>query len=280
MKIFTILSLLLIFTFQQLSALEVPSYDGYVTDLAGVLSANEKEALEKRLEIYEESTSNQIAILIIDSLEGEILENYSINVARKWGIGQKDKDNGILILISLGDRKMRVEVGRGLEGTMTDLLSSRVIEKMRPHFKNENYYEGINDGIDLIYQIISGEYTNEDAEAEKENTSKITLFSFLAIVAVIITVIISSINPILGAIIGAIIGFFTGSFFFGIIGGIICSIIGFVLGLVIGIIAESGGSSGGYGGGFSGGSFGSSSSSSGFSFGGGGFGGGGASGGW
>jgi uncharacterized protein len=137
-----------------LAALEVPPLTAPVTDLAELLSADQAEQLNELLLDYETETSNQFAVLIIPSLEGEVLESYSIRVAEAWALGQADKDNGLLLLIALAERRLRIEVGYGLEGVLTDAFCGRVIDNtIVPYFKNEQYFEGITAGLlDLIRQ--------------------------------------------------------------------------------------------------------------------------------
>ena len=107
----------------------------HVHDEAKILSQQTVDLLENQLKVYEDSTSNQIAILIITSLEGASLEEYSLRVAEKWKLGQKDKDNGVLLFIAVDDHKMRIETGYGLEGVLTDALCSRIIRnEMAPKF--------------------------------------------------------------------------------------------------------------------------------------------------
>jgi len=137
-----------------LSALEVPPLAAPVTDLAGLLSAGQVEQLNDLLLDYEAHTSNQFAVLIIPSLEGEVLESYSIEVAGAWALGQADKDNGLLLLVALAERRLRIEVGYGLEGVLTDAFSGRVIDHtIVPYFKKEQYFKGITAGLlELIRQ--------------------------------------------------------------------------------------------------------------------------------
>ena len=117
-------------------ALDVPHATGYVNDRAGLLSPSTRLKLEHFLEKFEKSDSTQIAVLTIPSLEGESLEEYSLKVAEQWGIGQKGKDNGALLLIAKAERKVRIEVGYGLEGRLTDLLAGRIIDyEITPRFK-------------------------------------------------------------------------------------------------------------------------------------------------
>ena len=121
-KIFLIL-FLLFFGFNVFAQREIPKYHNYVNDYADILTQGEEEALNKTLKDLDEKSSSEMAILTINSLNGDSLEDYSIDVARKWGIGKKDLDNGILLLIVKNDRKIRIEVGYGLEGTITDAQS-------------------------------------------------------------------------------------------------------------------------------------------------------------
>ena len=107
---------------------EVPELWGMrVHDDAKVMSTQGIQRLESLLKAYEDSTTNQIAVLITPSLDGDVLEEYSLRVAEKWQLGQKERDNGVLLLIAIKDRKMRIEVGEGLEGVLTDALSNRII---------------------------------------------------------------------------------------------------------------------------------------------------------
>ncbi len=137
-----------------LSALEVPPLSAPVTDLAMLLTDEQVEQLNDLLLDYEAETSNQFAVLIISSLEGEDLESYSIEVASTWVLGQADKDNGLLLLVALAERRLRIEVGSGLEGFLTDAFCGRIIDHtIVPYFKKEQYYEGITAGLlELIRQ--------------------------------------------------------------------------------------------------------------------------------
>jgi uncharacterized protein len=135
-----------------------------VHDDAHALRQETIDQLEKRLAHYEDSTSNQIAILIISSLDGESIEQYSIDVAEKWALGQKDKDNGVLLLIAVDDHKMRIEVGEGLEGVLTDAMSSRIIRnEMAPAFRRGDFDSGVTAAIDGIIKAIGGEYKADDS---------------------------------------------------------------------------------------------------------------------
>ncbi len=135
-----------------------------VHDDAHVLSHDVAERLEQQLKAYEDSTSNQIAILTITSLDGDVLEEYSLRVAEKWKLGSAKNDNGVLLLVAVDDRKMRIEVGQGLEGVLTDAQCNRIIRNdMAPYFRRGDYDGGIEAGIQGIILSIGGEYSSEEA---------------------------------------------------------------------------------------------------------------------
>ena len=143
----------------------------HVHDEANVLSQQSVERLENQLKLYEDSTSNQIAILIILSLDGEIVEEFALRVAETWKLGQKEKDNGALLLVAIDDRKMRIEVGDGLEGVLTDALSNRIIRnEMAPHFREDDYDAGVQAAIHAMISAIGGEYV---ADPSDENGSEL-----------------------------------------------------------------------------------------------------------
>jgi uncharacterized protein len=137
----------------------VPSLTGYVNDAAGLLSSRQRSTLESMLRSFEEKTTNQVVLLTIASLEGDSLEEFSLRVAEQWKIGQKGKDNGALFLVVVQDRKARIEVGYGLEGVLTDAVSSRILRQIvSPAFKQGNYFGGIAGGLEAILQATEGEF--------------------------------------------------------------------------------------------------------------------------
>ena len=147
-----------------LSALEVPSLTAPVSDLARLLTAEQVDQLNNLLLDYEAETSNQFALLIIPSLEGEVLESYSIKVASAWALGEADKDNGLLLLVALAERKLRIEVGYGLEGVLTDAFCGRVIDNtIVPYFKKEQYYEGLTAGLLALIRQTGDEFSPDPA---------------------------------------------------------------------------------------------------------------------
>ena len=134
-----------------------------VHDEAHMLKQETIDQLEKRLKLYEDSTTNQMGILVFQSLEGETIEEYSIRVAEKWKLGTKTNDNGVLLLVAIDDHKMRIEVGQGLEGVLTDAQSNRIIRnEMAPNFRRGDYDAGILAAVDSIIKAIGGEYSADD----------------------------------------------------------------------------------------------------------------------
>lgn len=261
-------------------ALEVPKLTGRVNDYAKLLSPQAKARLDAELADFERSDSTQVVVLTIPSLEGESLEEYSIKVAEAWGIGQKGKDNGVLLLVSKGDRKVRIEVGYGLEGKLTDALSGRIIDyAIVPQFKTGNFDAGITDGVSAIMQAVRGEYKAPPSHKGKGGDDNAVFGLF--ILAIILTAVLSGLPaPARAGIfgltmpgVGALFGLGIGMLALLCVGGI-------ALGLIGPFLFSSGrGGGGGFFIGGGGGGFGSGGGG-GFSGGGGGFGGGGSSGSW
>ncbi|MDF3819735.1 TPM domain-containing protein [Leptospira sp. 96542] len=149
-----------IFINLSLVAREVPRLSSRITDETWTLSQDYLQFLERKLLDHESKTSNQVAVLMISSLEGEILESYSMKVVENWRLGRKGKDNGVLLLIAKDDRVLRIEVGYGLEGNLTDILCRHIIEKeIKPFFKQGKFEEGISSGVNAILGAIDGTYS-------------------------------------------------------------------------------------------------------------------------
>ncbi len=175
------LSLLFLFCFAfGFAGIEVPKLTQRVTDLAGILTAEQINALEYKLARFEDETTNQIAVLIIPSLEGEDLEDFSIRVVEKNKLGQAGKDNGVLFLIAVQDRKMRLEVGYGLEGALPDAVCDQILRNIvRPKFRQGDYYGGIDAGIDAIISATKGEFKADPRE--KTGTKVGTILALIII---------------------------------------------------------------------------------------------------
>lgn len=167
-------------------ALKIPAPTGYrVNDFAGVLKPETKERLESKLGTFEKETTTQIFVAIFPSLEDESLEDFVNRMFIAWKIGQKSNNNGVLLGIFINDRKVRIEVGYGLEGALTDALSSRIIRnELAPDFKTGNYEAGVEKTVDAIMKAVRGEYTAP--ETEKPQTSYFGLLVFFLIIMFII----------------------------------------------------------------------------------------------
>jgi len=150
-------------------ASNVPYLTGRVTDNAEILSASMRQSLAERLKAHEKSTGNQIAVLTIPSLEGESIEEYAETVFKEWKLGQKDKDNGILVIVAPKDRRMRIEVGYGLEGTLPDSMAGSIISNvMTPKFKTGDYNGGIEAGVSAILMVLENGKAAFDSNAGNE----------------------------------------------------------------------------------------------------------------
>ncbi|HRK61241.1 MAG TPA: TPM domain-containing protein [Candidatus Omnitrophota bacterium] len=155
--------------------------DGYVTDHAGLLSPQIRVQIESVLSQYEKETSNQIVLAIFPTLGGSSLEDVSIRIAEKWKIGQKDRDNGVLFVVFRDDRQMRIEVGYGLEGVLTDLLSSQIIRNdVVPHFRAGDYERGIYEGVRAIIDAARGEYQPMTTAVPENNGAAFYIFFIIA----------------------------------------------------------------------------------------------------
>lgn len=256
----------------------VPALTARVTDLTGTLTAEQKSTLEARLRSLESQKGSQIAVLLVPTTQPETIEQYSIRVVEQWKLGRKNVDDGVLLLIAKDDRKLRIEVGYGLEGALPDVIAKRIIaEDISPHFRQGDFYGGIVAGITRIDAVIQGEALPAPAEKSRDNDSSLeNNFIFLIFVALISGAILRRIfGTFPGALInGSLVGFLTMLLGGGMIFATIFGLVAFFFALI-----KGGGSSWG-GGGFGGGGGGFSGGGGGFSGGGGGFGGGGASGDW
>jgi uncharacterized protein len=268
-------------------ALDVPKLQGYVNDYAGMISPPVKSQIESELGSFEQTDSTQIVILTIPSLEGDPIDDFGIRVADAWKIGRKGKDNGVIFIVSKQDRRMRVEVGQGLEGRLTDLMAGRIVDLVvSPYFKKGDFDGGFAAGASALIAATRGEFKANGNQTQRGRDKFSSVFSLLLFGGIIILVL-GSISRVLGGVAGAmvlpgILRFVPGVS--GIIFYLIAAGLGFGAGLLLPALFSSAGRyrSGGSGfwmggGGFGGGGFGGGG---GFSGGGGGFGGGGASGGW
>ena len=148
-----------------------------------MISGSARAKLEEELKSFEQSDSTQLVILTISSLEGEALEDYSIKVVEAWRLGQAQKDNGVLFLVSKNDRKIRIEVGRGLEGRLTDLMAGRIIDLViKPRFKRGDFDGGFTAGIASLIDATRGEFKSEEKDSRKETQHFQSSWLFFSIV--------------------------------------------------------------------------------------------------
>lgn len=172
-----------------------PNLAGRVTDEAGLLTPEDKAEIEKDLAALEDTSTDQLAVVTVKSLQGYPIEDYGVGLGRKWGIGQKGKDNGILLIVAPNDRKVRIEVGRRLEPFMTDTMSSLIIQNaILPKFRRGDFAGGIKDGIRDIKSVVLGDSEEVKRRAEGGRTPEddpwaiVHLVIFLMIVAFVLWV--------------------------------------------------------------------------------------------
>jgi len=255
----------------------VPVLNARVTDLTGTLNAQQKSDLESRIAAYEARRGSQIAVLLLPTTKPEEIEQYSIRVADAWKIGRKGVDDGLILIVAKDDRRVRIEIGYGLEGAIPDSVARRVIdERITPRFREGDFYGGVRDGVDQLIKLAEGEKLPPPASSPAGRVGSADPMQLLIPAFFFILIGGGLLKAILGRVPGSLV---TGAglgliawLLFGLSIAALAALIGFVLAF-INAGTSSGWSSGG--GGFSGGS-----SSSWGGGGGGGFGGGGASGRW
>ena len=272
----------------------VPKLAAHVTDSTGTLTVAERQALEAKLTSFERDRGSQVAVLLVPSLGGETIEDFAGRVTDDWKLGRKGIDDGVLFVIAKQERRMRIHTGRGVQGTLTDALSRRIIaDVVAPRFRSGDFAGGIDAGVDAIIKAIEGEElalpAQKSASRKVGTISSYSNFLWVAFFAV----------PILGMILRGIVGRAGGAgltsgltgvaawLVFGSIAfGVVAALLAFFFTLFLGSpmanrVGRGGWGGGGFGGGgFSGGGGGFSGGGGGFSGGGGGFDGGGSSGSW
>ncbi len=267
-------------------ALDVPQLTGRVVDRAHILPKSTVESLEARLAAHETQSSNQAAVLIVPSLEGDSIEEFSHRVATTWKLGQKGTDNGVLLLVAIGERKVRIEVGYGLEGLLTDARSAQIIRnEIVPRFRAGDMPGGVADGVSAILKTIEGTYQASERPTSQHDDDLVGQVIVAVMVGVVVGLIFMNVHKFVGPVVGAGISTLLAPW---LLPALMASGVTFLLLLAIGA-ASAGGRTTQYrgmedciwyssrGGGWGGGSFGGSG---GFGGGGGSFGGGGASGNW
>jgi uncharacterized protein len=211
------------------TALDIPPKPGTspILDQANVLSSEEEQSLSAKILGEEKQTGNQVAVLTIPSLQGASLEEYSLAVARGWGIGQKDRNSGVLLLVAVDDRRLRIEVGYGLEGALPDIRANQIIEqRITPAFRQGDYYLGISSGVDGILRAIH----NEADPTLSDNSKSITANWEWVLYAIFF------IPAWLGAILARSKSWWAGGVFGGIISAIVVAVIGLTMLGILSII--------------------------------------------
>ncbi|WP_443945951.1 TPM domain-containing protein [Pedobacter sp. AW1-32] len=162
-----------------------------VNDYAGALSESQRQALEQKLVAFDDSSSTQIAIAILKSVGDYDINEYAVELGRKWGVGQNGKNNGIIIVVAIGDRKISIQTGYGLEGALPDVYARRIIDgDVKPNFKAGNYYQGLDDATTSIIQYTKGEYKNDKVRNKAQKSGGGGSVAIIVIIVIIIIIIL------------------------------------------------------------------------------------------
>ena len=162
-----------------------PALTGPVVDGANLLSADAQDAIGRKLRAYDQSSGNQLVVVTVASLDGYPIEQWGYQLGRHWGIGEKGKNTGALLIVDRDERKLRIEVGYGLEGTLTDAESDNIIRNViTPRFKDGDYAQGIDDGVDAILAVLGGAQDEAAQQDRHDHSSTLILMLFLAFILV------------------------------------------------------------------------------------------------
>lgn len=264
-------------------ALDPPSLTGRVNDLARLLPEADARALEQKLADYEQKTGHQFALLTLPSLQGDPIEDFSIRVAERWKLGDAKRSDGLIMVIAKNERKIRIEVGYGLEGAIPDALAGRIIqEHMRPYFQEGDFAKGIQSAFDTLMKAAQGENIGPPVRPKTNRGHSLTFFFMVMfLIALFVQRLSTPARVGITGTAGAVMGFLATHI-------LPWTVAAGVVGAIIGLVKLSSGGRGpfggygGWGGGLGGGgwSSGGGFGGGGFRGGGGGFGGGGASGDW
>ena len=279
-RLFALLSLLALLCWPQFSVAQqtVPALSGRVIDQTGTLTPSQIGSLDQTLSNFEANKGSQIVVLMVQSTAPEAIEQYAIRVAEQWKIGRKKVDDGAILIIAKADRALRIEVGYGLEGVLTDATSKRIIDQIIvPRFKQQDFYGGITDGLNAVISVVDGEALPAPNPTNTEMRDPGDIRSFLPIIFIVALVLGGILRSMLGRLPGSLVTggfvaliawFMFGAFSMALIAGVVALVVA-LSGMGLGRHGFGGYSSGGVHGG-----------GGGFSGGGGGFGGGGSSGRW
>ncbi|MET3646447.1 TPM domain-containing protein [Phyllobacterium ifriqiyense] len=189
-RLWLALVLLAVFSVHAFAA-ELPALTGRVVDGANVIEPETREAITRQLEAFETKSSDQVVVVTVPDLDGQDIESYSNRLYRHWALGQKQENNGVLLVVAPNDRKVRIEVGYGLEGTLTDLLSKLIIENsIIPGFRSGDYSGGIARGVNDIVQVLSGDSAELEARAKRNIKEPNTDIDWFMVIFITVWVII------------------------------------------------------------------------------------------
>ena len=254
----------------------VPPLAGHVTDLTATLTPAQKESLEQTLAAFEARKGSQLAVLLLPTTAPEGIDQYALRVAEQWKIGRAKVDDGAILVVAKDDRTLRLEVGYGLEGALSDIVSKRIIsDTIVPRFKQGDYFGGIDAGVAQIIRVVDGEALPSPASQRTQGPDDLRqMFPFLLIVVLVVGGVLRNTigklagSVVTGALVGVLAWLLLGAVLLAVLAGLVATVVTLLGGgTVLRGIGGMGGGRGGFGGG-------------GFRGGGGGFGGGGASGRW
>src|SRR3954452_14684441 len=286
-----LLALMLCWAYAAVADVAVPPLTGRVVDKTGTLSSGDIATLDQTLKNFEARKGSQVAVLVVPTTQPESIEQYSIRVADAWKIGRRKIDDGAILVVAKDDRKLRIEVGYGLEGVLTDVTSKRIIDEViTPKFRSGDFAGGISEGVNRILSVIDGEPLPAPSQRQQQNTGFLSQLDPLNPFVIVAVIVVGGIfRGLLGRLFGSLAtGGLVAALFWFIAASLALSVTSGIIAFLVTMFCDAMTSSGGAGrgggwvssggGGYSGGS--SSSDSGGFSGGGGSFGGGGASGSW
>ena len=270
---------------------EVPALKAHVTDRTGTLSSSEQSALESKLTAFEREKGSQIAVLMVPSTGDETIEQYGIRVAEQWKLGREGVDDGAILIVAKDDRRLRIEVGYGLEGALPDVTAKRIVsDVVTPYFRDGDFYTGVSSGVDAMIAVVQGEpLPQPKARAQRHGDPAIMALGTMLIFGTVIgSMVAAGSTKRRGGVVGALVAGGPAALLISPVAGVSVAVVAILLVMFLGgggggrglgrrrsaLYYGGLGALGGFGGG--GGGFGGG----GFSGGGGGFGGGGASGGW
>lgn len=236
-KIIFSIFLFLVLVVSPVWAFEIPNYQNYVTDLANIYSTEFENKLNEKIKVFEGETEIELAVLTISKLPEASIEEYAVEVFEKWGVGKRGEDNGVLLLISKEDREMRIEVGYGLEGKITDGMAGRIIrDEITPQFRLENYEEGTEAGVEAIMRAAKGEVEENNSVSEEKLygiDDFVGNFKVVVLGGLFLIYMASFLGRSKEIITGGIVGFILGIMFANLGVALVLAVFGFILDMIL-----------------------------------------------